>query len=339
MIRSICRKIGKVRFFWGLTRYRAALDVPLPTHIEIEPTTRCNATCGTCSRNYLAPESMKNDMSPESLVRILDQFPGLRSIRLVGLGEPFLHPRMADILALLKARGLKVWLITNGSLLRNPAVRQMIHACVHEVGISIDSTDPAEFARLRPMGEVGLAEVLEGTRALLRERQAGQSNVIIGINNTVTQQNCENLHAIGSLCIDLGVDYLAISFVENWLAAGDPGHAESAARVREAMTHLERIVRHIRRAQWRLAWHGIIVGYKIPRRRIGACHWPYRSAHITAEGHVTPCCTRTQPQHRMFNILGEDGFARHWNGPQYHALRQAHLDKDTLNPVCGNCPL
>ncbi|MCC7516272.1 MAG: SPASM domain-containing protein [Pseudomonadales bacterium] len=325
-------------FYSGMLRYTPTLLPELPTHVEVEPTTRCNATCGTCSRSSLARDDMKNDLLPATMERILSSFPNLKSLRLVGLGEIFLNPKIETILQQLKARNIKVWIITNGSLLQQQRIRDLIHDYIYEVGISIDSTDPAEFARLRPMGKMGLTEVIDGTQALLAERNAGRSNVIIGINNTITHENYHNLPALGSLCLTLGVDYLAISFVENWLMQGDPGHKKASTQIQQALTQLPSIRRAIIKQQIRLGLRGIIVGYKIPRRRIGACHWPYRSTHITAEGHVTPCCTRMQPNHAMFNINTDD-FAQHWNGPEYQALRLAHMNKDALNPMCGSCPL
>lgn len=338
MIRSLQRKISKLLMFAGMVYYKPALKVPLPTFVEIEPTTRCNATCGTCSRNHLADENLKNDLSMDTMRKILDTLPDLTAIRLIGLGEVFLNPQIENILRLLKERSIKVWIITNGSLLLDQRIRQLIHDYIYDVGISIDSTDPAEFARLRPMGKVGLKEVIAGTKLLIEERNQGRSNVIIGLNGTVSHENYQNLPDIGSLCIDLSTDYLAISFVENWLMKGDPGHQETSERVHESLLHIDAIHGAIKKQQWRLLLRGILVGYKIPKRRIGNCKWPYRSVHITAEGNVTPCCTRTQPNHGFFNVVN-DNFEENWNGPRYQELRRAHMNRDTLNAICGDCPL
>ncbi len=338
MIRGIHRKFRKLALYIGMTRYRPALIAPLPDHVEIEATTRCNATCGTCSRSSLHPDNLKNDLLPSTLDNILSTLPNLKTVRLIGLGETFLHPDIENILKKLKEKSINIWIITNGSLLLDEKVRRLIHKYIHEVAVSIDSTDPEEFALIRPMGKIGLEEVLSGMRILLEERNRGDSNVIIGIHNTTTEMNYRNLPSLGSLCIDLDVDYLAIGFVENWLVRGDPDYQPTADRIHKSLLKLPEIRKAITKQQWRLALRGIMVGYKIPKRRIGKCQWPYRAVHITAEGHVTPCCTRTQPSHGMFNINTDD-FAQHWNGPEYQALRLAHMNKDALNPMCGSCPL
>ena len=338
MIRSFQRKIGKLVMFIGMYRRKPALRVPLPDYIELEPTTRCNATCGTCSRSSLAGDNLKNDLSLETMHKVLDTLPDLIAIRLIGLGETFLNPHIEDILKLARAKSIKIWMITNGSLLLDQRIRNLIHDYVYDVSISIDSTDPDEFSRLRPMGKIGLTQVIAGTRLLIRETNQGRSNVIIGINSTVSHENYQNLPEIGSLCIDLSTDYLAVSFVENWLMKGDTDYQATSIRINQSLQCVSKIHTILKKQQFRLALRGILVGYKIPKRRIGNCQWPYRSVHITAEGNVNPCCTRTQPHHGLFNILTDD-FEKNWNGPAYQELRLAHMRKDTLNPICGSCPL
>jgi MoaA/NifB/PqqE/SkfB family radical SAM enzyme len=339
LIRSIPRKVEKVVHFFRLTRYNPSLTVPLPTHIEVEATKRCNATCGTCTRSHLNQKDMKNDLNPDTMAKILSTLPGLTSLRLAGLGEIFLNPQIENILQQLKARSIRVWIITNGSLLLDEKVRNLIHDYVDDVAVSVDSTDPAEFARLRPMGKIGLAEVTQGIKLLIDERNAGRSNTTIGISTTVTHENYLDLPAIGSMSVDLGIDYVAIAFVENWMMQGDPGYSITSDSVNESMKFLPQIRTAIRQQQLRLALHCIPVGCKIPRRRVGKCYWPYRSIHITAEGLASPCCTRIRPNHALFNFLETENFEAEWNGAAYQELRLAHMRKDTLNPMCGTCPL
>ncbi len=340
MFRALQRRIRKVAFYGRLTRYPRALEVPLPTHIQVEPTTRCNATCGTCSRGSLAKSDLRNDLQPEALERILEKFPGLKSIRLLGLGEPFLNPRFETILKLLKKRRIKVWLISNGSLFERQHIRDLIHDYVFDIGVSIDSADPEEFRKLRPMGLIGLEQVLAGMRKLIEERNAGRSNVIIGVNGAISHTNYAGLDAIGDLCIDLGVDYFAVAAVENWLIKGDAGYEPSASFVAESMKHSKPIGRHVARLRRRMLLHGILLGYKTPKNRLGRCPWPFNSLHVAPDGTVTPCCIRTQPKtHGLFNLFSDKPFEAFWNGDVYKDLRRAHLTQDASNEMCGKCPM
>ncbi len=339
MLKSIRRRLRKAKFFTDLTRYSSTLEVPLPTHIQVEPTTRCNALCGSCSRSSLANNQLKNDLTLETLERILETFPDLKSIRLLGLGEPFLHPEFEEILMRLRERDIKIWLISNGSLLANDRIRRLLHTYIDDVGFSIDSADPAEFRALRPMGRIGLSEIVTGMRQLIAERDAGKSNLLIGVNAAISHQNCTSLAPIGNLCIDLGVDYLSVAAIENWLIEGDPGYQESANFSIASSKHAPIIDKYVAQVRRRLLMRGIILGYKTPKPRIGKCHWPFKSLHVATDGTVTPCCIRTQPTtHGMFNLLEDKPFEAFWNGEDYQKLRRAHMEGDASNSMCGNCP-
>jgi molybdenum cofactor biosynthesis enzyme MoaA len=53
-------------------------------------------------------------------------------------------------------------------MLLDEHVRNLIHDYIDDVAISIDSTKPEEFARLRPMGKTGLPEILNGIELLVQ---------------------------------------------------------------------------------------------------------------------------------------------------------------------------
>lgn len=340
MLRSMVRQLRKAAFFARLDRYERALEVGLPTHIQVEPTTRCNATCGWCSRSTLAKHQLRNDLTPEVLTRILETFPDLRSIRLLGLGELFLNGHVATLLGMLKERGIRVWAFSNGAFLADRRVRNLIHDHLFDLTVSIDSADPEEFARLRPMGRVGLPEVVAGMRQLIEERDAGRSNLLVGVNCTISHTTYRVLDGVGDLCIDLGVDYLAVATVENWLVDGDPGYQPATDFVADMMKHKRIIEKQVAALRRRLLLRGILTGYKTPEKRLGRCHWPFNSVHVATDGTVTPCCIRTRAEtHGLFNLLSDKPFEAHWNGETYRELRRAHLARDTANRMCGSCPM
>src|ERR1700754_2191509 len=83
-------------------------------------TERCNSRCVTC--DYWRHGRV--DMTLEAVERWL---PGLVELRtrvvLISGGEPLLNPEWPQIAALLKTRGLKLWLLTSGLSLAKHAKR------------------------------------------------------------------------------------------------------------------------------------------------------------------------------------------------------------------------
>ena len=70
MLESIPRKIEKIRFHIGLGRFGKNDMADTPTHIQIEPTVRCNLHCITCTRDTVISTYKKMDLSLEEIDKI-----------------------------------------------------------------------------------------------------------------------------------------------------------------------------------------------------------------------------------------------------------------------------
>lgn len=137
-----------------------------PTLINIEPTTRCNFNCWYCVGRHME----QKDIRFTDFERMLDHFPGLQTIALVGEGEPLLHKEFFRMARLARDRGIKIMAISNGSAFSESVVRQLCESAVAYIAISIDSADPATFASSRLDGK--LEKVWEGIRRLRDYRDA-----------------------------------------------------------------------------------------------------------------------------------------------------------------------
>jgi MoaA/NifB/PqqE/SkfB family radical SAM enzyme len=129
--------------------------------LQIEPTTRCNFTCGFCAGRHMPQQNMAVERLEEVLravapsplpspIRGEGESCGLRHVELQGEGEPMLHPRffeMAEMIRRLHPRA-KISLITNGSLLNEENVARIIEIGFHKISVSIESPDPQAFAEL-----------------------------------------------------------------------------------------------------------------------------------------------------------------------------------------------
>lgn len=172
-----------------------------PTFLNIEPTTRCNFSCWYCVGRHLAQQ----DIREEDFATLLDHFPSVRAIALVGEGEPLMHTGFFRMARMAADRGIKVLTISNGSTFSTANVRKLCEAGVSYVSISIDSTDPAEFASSRIGGD--LQKVLEGIRRLADFRDAnGYRYPRIGVKGTLFSYSEGQLPAVVELAKSYGVD-------------------------------------------------------------------------------------------------------------------------------------
>tara|TARA_Y100000385_G_scaffold246213_1_gene265424 strand:- start:54 stop:923 length:870 start_codon:yes stop_codon:yes gene_type:complete len=88
--------------------------------LHVEPSTRCNAWCSSCSRNksgFGLKDFVLEDLDPDRLKQVLDKLPNLTTVQLCGnLGDPCASKLIAQQLKIIKDRDLDLQIHTNGSL-------------------------------------------------------------------------------------------------------------------------------------------------------------------------------------------------------------------------------
>ncbi len=120
------RSLRDVRIFAAKVAYKlptlgggmpAGGAAPVPPSVQIEPTNRCNLRCVTCPGDRTS--CPKGFMDMALFERIVSEAAdvGVQRIHLYLRGEPMLHPRIFDMVAFIKSKGLPVHLTTNGTLL------------------------------------------------------------------------------------------------------------------------------------------------------------------------------------------------------------------------------
>ncbi len=336
MLESARRKLGKIMFHLEMFDwYRKKETAPAPTYLQIEPTVRCNLNCLTCTRNKVIQDYKNMDMSLEAVDRLLSYFPGLSSVKLQGLGEPLFHPQIKEMLQKFRARNVKVWMITNGTLFTQEKYRNIVLDYVPDIAVSLDSVNKDTFNRLRRGADFD--RVIEGLRLLVEDRNKRKANTIIGINFVVSHENCRELGALGDMAAGLKLDYVTVADVENWMIPGEAGYEEAGAFVAESRKCAKEIDIGVKKLRLKLLGNGIILGYKSRAKRLGKCHWPFNSMFITAEGFANPCCLRMHKSHSFDNVF-EKPFDDIWNGQKYRDFRKSHMRRDASNAMCANCP-
>jgi MoaA/NifB/PqqE/SkfB family radical SAM enzyme len=110
------------------------------THLYIEPTSNCNIMCLHCPQPILKKDRLINSMRPEYVESMLNSVPDIKTVTLVGLGEPFLNNEIIEILKILNNRKIRVAITTNGLLLNNELVLQLAEYGVSQLSVSLDST-------------------------------------------------------------------------------------------------------------------------------------------------------------------------------------------------------
>ena len=144
--------------------------------LQIEPTTRCNFTCGFCCGRYME----QADLPFERFESLLTAHPHVEHVELQGEGESLLHPRFFDMVKVLRVRNVKVSVISNGSLISEAHAQRMVELGIEKVSVSMESAEPETFRQVRG-GK--LEKVIAGLTNLMTEkRKQGSLRPLVGLS-------------------------------------------------------------------------------------------------------------------------------------------------------------
>jgi MoaA/NifB/PqqE/SkfB family radical SAM enzyme len=164
-------------------------------------TERCNSRCVTC-------DYWRHGRTDMDAARVLELLPGLielgTRVALISGGEPLLNPQWAEIAQLLRAHGVRLWLLTSGLSLAKHAAR--VAQLFDAVTVSLDGTDADTYAAIRGLN--AFERVCAGIRASVA---AGSE---LGIRVTVQRANFRQLPRFVMLARALGVRQLSFVAVD-----------------------------------------------------------------------------------------------------------------------------
>ncbi len=139
-LRSFFDKIVRLGFVLHDSTGR---DTVVPRRVQevwLHVTDRCNLACPMCYFQSDQGPSGDRCLPPAEMKRVIEILAatGPQQVVVSG-GEPLLCLALREWLGELKERGLRVWLLTNGTLL-TPDVARWLAGCVDRVSVSLDGT-------------------------------------------------------------------------------------------------------------------------------------------------------------------------------------------------------
>ncbi len=229
----------------GIPEALAALD-DVPVSINLDLTTACNYACDHCVDMEILNTGKRYDH--DKLLSSLEQLArrGLKSVIVIGGGEPTTYPQFTEVMRAMKGLGLRLGLVTNGTGMAKVAE---IADCLDGsdwVRLSLDSGSDATFQAMhKPRKPITLDEICAGippVKAINRATKIGFSYIIVWkgceANDTAIVENVHEMAQAAERARRSGFDY--ISF-KPFLVRADENNAEivdlsqSSGRVTDVM--------------------------------------------------------------------------------------------------------
>src|SRR5271165_7552466 len=118
------RAWNRAKLLWGYLARRTVLR-GLPVEYIVETTAKCNLDCPMCPRE--THKQPKEDMPADIFDRLVTESGrSAEHMMLIGLGEPFLDPKIFERIEFCERHNVSTLLSTNGTLLDEEASARLL---------------------------------------------------------------------------------------------------------------------------------------------------------------------------------------------------------------------
>jgi MoaA/NifB/PqqE/SkfB family radical SAM enzyme len=290
-------------------------------NITLEVTWDCNLSCFMCARHVF--KLGRNNLSLEQFKYILGQFPRLKYINIVGLGETLMNPYFFEMLDIAQSRNIKVDLTTNGTLLNENNISRL-NSSVSNIYVSVDSPCPEKYEWIRKGAK--FEKVVENLNRL-KELKPG---IRLCIQALIMKENEEDLPQLIDLAKSIKADKVSLIHMISWDEEYARRYPDNPKNTQCYLQKTEELAQR----------QGIQLTSRPTHPQLVACTEPWFGPYITINGDIYPCSfIRRTPrpipkeyylgvpidvpvfQYKMGNIF-EGSFNKIWNGSDYRLLRK-----------------
>jgi radical SAM protein with 4Fe4S-binding SPASM domain len=277
--------------------------------VYVEITSVCNLACSFCP-----PTSRKaNIIKLDAFNHILDQIkPHTDYIYLHVKGEPLLHSRIDELLDASHAKGFKVNITTNGTLIKKNREKLLGKPALRQMNFSLHSFDGHE-------GSTNREEYLSNILSFARE--AAEHNVIISFrlwnlqrDQATTVEKRRNRETLEMLEKEFNLDYK----IEEKVVPGSG--VKVANRIYLNQDH-------------EFQWPSLQAPEDDGK---GFCHALRSQAAILVDGTVVPCCLDGEGVINLGNI-NNTSFSEIVEGERANNLYDGFSRREAVEEMCRKC--
>jgi len=216
----IAKKLDLVSKLYQRSIYPHSLQVArggrlaAPIVIDLDPTSFCDLACPECISSGVLN---KERFSATRLATLAEEIAsaGVKAVILIGGGEPLMHTGVRGAMRKLHAAGVKLGLVTNGTLIDR--YLDELAEMVSWVRVSMDAATQETYDEFRPSGRATSVypKVIANIR-LLAERKRGRlgySFLLMQRHDAagnLTASNYGEVEQAGRLAHELGCDYFEV---------------------------------------------------------------------------------------------------------------------------------
>ncbi|MEM7304590.1 MAG: radical SAM protein [Pseudomonadota bacterium] len=224
-----------------------------PLSINLDVTTACNYRCDHCVDMDILNTGIRYDHEKlkSSLTTLIDK--GLRSVIIIGGGEPTAYPGFTDIVRHLKARDIKIGVVTNGSRMTKIAEVADVLTQGDWVRLSLDSGNDKTFRAMhKPVSKKvtldWICSHIPDIKKINDQFQIGYSFIVVWddceANDTQIIDNTEEIIEAAERAKQYEFDYISY---KPFLTRAEENNAEVVNLTQEEQS-IDKVINKIRTA-------------------------------------------------------------------------------------------
>ena len=193
-----------------------------PIALQLEPTVQCQLSCPLCPRLRMSLQAQDQDMHYDNYLRLMNEIsPYILAIAFWQWGEPLLHPRITEMVALAHQKNILSIISTNGQI--NPDefdIKGLFSAGLDMLIISVDGIDQEQYDSFRKGGDVSRTLRFAETACRIK-RELGMITPLINIRIIATSENETEIPKVREFAKTIGADVFSVKAVSLYYDA-DP---------------------------------------------------------------------------------------------------------------------
>lgn len=282
-----------------------------PIHLDLEITSACDLECLMCPRTIQIEEGSfraVKHMDWALFTKCVDEGArhALRSAKFNYLGEPLLHPKVAEMVRYCRDKGIvDVMFNTNATTLTEKKSRALIEAGLTKIIFSVDSLDQERFERIRAGSD--FHAVMRNIKRFCEIREEmGSLTPITRASMTVMRENQHELPAF--------IEHF--SRIVDSVGYGELTQTEMGKNQALMFDDIQRVV---------------------PESFCCAQLW--QRMVVWSDGTVLPCCTDAKALMALGNAYA-DSLYDLWHAPEFRAYRAIHMKGEYQQlQACRECSI
>ncbi|AEE14546.1 Radical SAM domain protein [Thermodesulfobium narugense DSM 14796] len=313
--------------------------------MQVEVTSLCNANCNYCPHTVYKKNWANRHLEMEIFKKLISHLDKIKLIYFQGWGEPFLNPKLFDMIEIAKKLGCRVGTTSNANLIDKELSERIVVSRIDNISFSLAGVDKDNDIHREG---TSIERVLNAIDEINKAKKKLKINLPkINIAYLLFPSELGKIHNLPDLLKGRGIYQIVISTLDFIPTSKFENESLKFNNLNESYEFQKKIKKLIELGKD----YGLEIYCNVPilTNKLKTCSEnPERSFFLGSDGSVSPCVFTNLPlilnstddnknyNKLVFGNIEEDDLIKIWNSKEYKDFR-ASFEKELCNMPCKDC--